>query len=125
MSDCYCDYEPATFYNRAVPTARKPHRCEECGGPIKAGEKYESVSALWPDLGGVCTFKTCERCCDIRQWLQNNLPCFCWAHGNMLEDAWASIDEAYAKASDEVRGLRFGFLKRIVAQRQHNKAARA
>ena len=110
--DCSCDYEPAELYNAQIVRARKQYRCEECGCAILPGERYEYVFGKWE--GYVSTFKTCERCRDIRQWVKNNVPCFCWCHGNMLEDAAEAISEATWRAPLETAGLRFGFLRRKV-----------
>lgn len=82
--DCSCDYDAPTFYSLEVRTARKSHHCGECGGTILPKDKYEHVAAVWD--GYFDTHKTCERCCDLRQWTKNNVPCLCWAHGNMIED---------------------------------------
>lgn len=79
MSDCYCDYDPPEFYNATIRTARKPHKCDECDGAIGPREKYEYVSAKWN--GWLSQFHTCERCINIRTWVRNNVPCFCFAHG--------------------------------------------
>ena len=87
------------------------HHCFECGNEIAPGQKYERVTALYDGLFG--TFKTCQRCRNLRVWVQNNVPCLCWAHGNMHEDLKNAIDEAYYRAPDEVIGLRFGFLRRL------------
>lgn len=123
MSDCYCDYDPPEFHSRYIRVARKSHKCEECGGPILSGERYEYVAGKWE--GYFNYFKTCERCVDLRQWVQNNVPCFCWAHGNMTEDAAEAVEEAVFRAPTETVGLRFGFLRRKVLRSRHNKAARA
>lgn len=119
---CFCDYDPADFYIATIRKARKPHSCFECGGQILHGEKYEHVSGKWE--GRLDTFVTCERCCDIRQWVKNNLPCFCWAHGNMLDDAAEEVDEAYWHAPAETVGLRFGFLRRRVLLDKFNASRR-
>lgn len=110
--DCYCDYEPVTIYSASTPRARKEHRCDECGTKIKPGEQYENVFAVWE--GYPSTYKTCERCYDLRQWVKNSVPCFCWAHGNMIEDAGEAIYEACSRAPTETRGLHFGFLRRKI-----------
>jgi hypothetical protein len=120
--DCYCDFDEPRFYNLKIRTARKRHACEECGGAILPGEKYEYVSGCWDY---VFTFKTCERCCDIRTWTRNNVPCLCWAHGNMIDDCREAVDEATYRAPAETAGLRFGFLRRIVARDRLNKSRRA
>ena len=119
MSDCSCDYEPATFYRRTTPRARKPYRCEECSGPIAPGERYENVVGMWE--GDFSTFATCERCVDLRTWVRNNIPCLCWAHGSADDDMAAAIDEARWRAPGETRGLRFGFLRRQVLRERHNR----
>lgn len=116
--DCWCDYDPAEFYSAEIRKARKAHRCEECCGEIRPGEPYEYVAGKWD--GWVTTFKTCERCLDIRQWVKNNVPCFCWAHGNMLDDAREAVYAAADRAPAETIGLRFGFLRRkALAERRH------
>jgi hypothetical protein len=58
--DCSCDYDPADIYRAAKPKARRPHKCEECSGPILPGEQYERVFGVWE--GYASTFKTCARC---------------------------------------------------------------
>lgn len=106
--DCYCDYDPPEFHSsRIVKAARREHKCEECCKPIKIGERYEYVFGMWD--GYLSEFKTCARCLDIRQWVKNNVPCFCWAHGNMLGDAKETVEEAAWRAPEETIGLRFGF----------------
>jgi hypothetical protein len=121
--DCFCDYDAPSFYNCSIRKARKPHKCEECSGVIVVGERYEYVSGKWD--GWVNDFKTCERCRDIRTWVRNNVPCLCWAHGNMIEDCKEAVVEAQYRAKEETRGLYFGFLRRIVARDRVNDARRA
>lgn len=121
--DCYCDYEPAEFFQSSKPRARKEHRCYECGGRILPGEQYEYVVGKWS--GDFSSFKTCERCHDIRKWVENNVPCACWAYGNLDEDAKETINDAYCRAPKETVGLRFGLLRRIVARDRFNKSRRA
>lgn len=118
--DCVCDYDPPSFYHQEIRKARKPHKCNECGTPILPGERYEHVRAKWDYVDNL---DTCERCLDIRQWVKNNVPCFCWAHGNMIEDAKEAVEEAHFRAPSETVGLRFGFLRRI-ALRDRVKAKR-
>ncbi len=113
MTDCWCDYDPPEFSSRSYPKARKQHRCEECGKPINPGEQYECVAGKWD--GYFSTFNTCPRCVDLRRWVTNSIPCFCWAHGNMLDDAREAVDQARIRARDETAGLWFGFLRRLYA----------
>lgn len=120
--DCWCDYDPPELYCRDIRRARKPHRCEECSGRIAIGETYEHISGKWD--GYMDRFKTCSRCVDLRTWVTNNVPCFCWAHSNMLDDAKETVNEAAIRGGDEAAGLRFGFLRRRVAIERFNTAAR-
>ena len=122
--DCYCDYgDPPAFYNATLPRARKKHRCLECGGPIVPGERYERVVGKWSGYG-VDTFHTCERCYDLRIWTKNNVPCLCIMHGDMDDQIRNSIDDAYERSRDEVKGLWFGYARRMVARKRHNEAAK-
>ena len=70
---------------------------------------------LQVEAGDFYAPKTCEPCRDLRQWVANNLPCFCWAHGNLLDDAKEAVDEARHRAPLETPGLLFGFLRRLHA----------
>lgn len=120
--DCYCDYEPCAVYSARDVTARKPHRCYECERPIEAGERYRYTFSVYD--GYASSIHTCSHCRDIQQWVANNIPCFCWMHGSMLDDAKEAIREAYYRAGNEVRGLFFGFGRLLVkAQRDRRKAA--
>ena len=122
MIDCFCDYEPADFYFVTKHKARKLYRCGECCGFILPGEQYEKVFASWD--GCKDTLRTCKRCYDIRVWTKNNVPCFCWAHGNMLEDAAEAVEDAAFRAPSETIGLRFGFLRRKIEIEKHNRRVR-
>lgn len=113
--DCFCDYEPAIIYNRATRKARKPHRCDECGGNIAVGQYHEVVDAMWDRSIGFETARTCSLCLDLRKFVTASVPCFCWAHGNMLEDARDTVQDAYERAGDEVCGLFMGYGRRRVA----------
>jgi hypothetical protein len=121
--DCVCDYDAPEFYHREVRCARKPHRCGECGALISPKERYERVTGKWER--SIDTFKTCESCVDIRQWTKNNVPCLCWAHGNMIEDCREAVREASDRAPKETVGLRFGLLRRIAQLDRINKRKRA
>lgn len=121
--ECYCDdYDPPAFYSKSFHMARKPHRCDECGGPISPGERYRYISGLWD--GYFQIFKDCERCCDLQTWVQNNVPCFCPMHGNMDEQMRDAVQDATERAPAETVGLNFGFLRRVVARAKHNKGAK-
>lgn len=88
---CYCDYEAPEFYSAAMRVARKRHPCGECGHSIAAGERYEYVAAK--SDGGMWTARTCSRCLAVREYVQTHVPCFCWLHHSMLDDADDTIRE--------------------------------
>jgi hypothetical protein len=118
MSECYCDYEPAQCYVVTKPHARKQHKCDECGGLMLVGEEYERVFAVWDGSAG--NYRTCKRCLDLREWVKAHIPCFCWYHQNMLEDAM----ETAKHWSHEAPGLLFGAYRRQVAIHRHRDAQR-
>jgi hypothetical protein len=120
--DCSCDYDAPVFYIQEIRKARKVHKCDECAGTVAVGETYEHVRGKWEYVD---TFKTCQRCHNIRQWVKNNVPCLCWSHGNTIEDCREAIVEAQYRAKDETRGLYFGFLRRLVARNKINALRRA
>jgi hypothetical protein len=93
MTSCYCE-NPAEVYWATRPLSRTAHRCDECGRQIQHGERYERVRAVWD--GKFQTYLTCVYCLGVRDSIEAVAQCFCWYHGNMLEDAkeWVR-DEAY------------------------------
>lgn len=121
MLDCYCDYDSPDVYSSKLVHARKPYKCYECGHRIEVGERHEYAFGV--SGGDTYQPRTCLHCRDIRQFVVNNIPCFCWAHGNVLEDARDIIDAAYHHAPDEVRGLRFGFGRLLVKAKRARRAA--
>jgi hypothetical protein len=116
--DCFCDYDAPTFYSNVRRKARKVHKCEECRGPILPGEQYECVTGKWDYVD---TFRTCDRCVDLRTWTKNNVPCLCWAHGNMHDDCREAVREAHYRAPNETQGLQFGFLRRLALIDKFNR----
>jgi hypothetical protein len=117
--DCYCDYDPPGLYCAEIRKSRKDRKCYECGGRIIPGEKYERVAATWD--GRFDIVQTCERCVDIRTWVKNNVPCFCWAHGNLGDDCIAAVDDAVYRAPDETLGLQFGLRRRFALRDRFNE----
>jgi len=109
---CSCDYEPASVYVARTLRARIPHRCEECNRTIRPGEDYERVFGVWD--GHLNTFHTCPHCVALRTYMQNHVPCFCWAHGHTVEDVLDTLEE-YAH---EAPGLWFGAARLLVKTRQ-------
>lgn len=109
MSTCFCDYESPSMYSASTPKAIKLHSCDECGRAIHIGERYEKVVAVWD--GSFGTYRTCQRCLNLRAYVQAHVPCFCWAHGNIIEDAM----ETARHWNLEAPGLLFGAYRLQVA----------
>lgn len=116
MGYCECDYEPPEFYHKEVRKANKDHKCSECGLAIYAGESYEHVRGKWD--GDIGTHKTCPRCLALKEWVKAHVPCICWGHGAIREDALGAA-RYYA---NEAPGLLFGAYRREVAIRRNRKA---
>jgi len=106
---CYCDYDTPEFYEQSERTARKQHKCSECGRPIHSGERYEYVAAK--NDGELWQAKTCCRCLAVRNYVQAHVPCFCWYHHNMLEDA----DNEMREHAWQVPGMRMEYGRLRVA----------
>jgi len=88
MSSCGCIYvdssdSVASFVTERVQTARKEHKCFECGRKILPGEKYETASGVWDDRWD--TYKTCEDCLSVRAEF------FC--DGFFYGDIWSNVAE--------------------------------
>jgi hypothetical protein len=106
---CFCDFDPAEFYHLEMRKARKPHQCHECGRTIEIGETYEHVRGKWD--GSVDTYRSCPRCLALREWVKAHVPCFCWHHTNMREDA-LDCAQHYSR---QAPGLLFGAYRREIA----------
>ena len=82
MSECCCicvdDY--ATVAYDEIRTARKEHRCCECGAKILPKQKYERTGTLFE--GQWTTYKTCIPCVGIRR---DFFTCG-WYYGQMRND---------------------------------------
>ncbi len=121
--ECYCDYERAELSAIEMRKARKRHHCDECGRTIWQGEQYEYTRSL---LGGAwLTNRTCWQCLELREWVKAHIPCFCWAHGYMLEDARNALESLRHETSDTA-GVLFGAGRRLVAiRRERQRKGRA
>jgi hypothetical protein len=111
MTSCYCDYEPASAYASTRPIARKAHRCYECGGNIAPGDRYERASGIWEQQPQ--NFKTCVHCLAMRDLVASHLRCFCWEHGNLIENIVEAVRE-----SDDIPGLKMAVGRLVVAGRR-------
>lgn len=82
---CMTDYaDPVTQVNDGeYRKARKPHKCNECGRAIAAGENYHYETFI--DTGGkFAQHKTCAHCMVARGWLQ--AECGGWIYSGIEED---------------------------------------
>lgn len=116
--DCYCDYDPPEVYSSRIVSARKPYRCYECRALIGVGERHEYAFGVTD--GYTYQPRTCLHCVGIRDFVQANIPCWCWSHGNLEDDARSIIYAAYQEAPEEVRGVAFGFGRLLVKRRRAN-----
>lgn len=117
MTSCYCDDEaPPIFYRMKTHVAKVEHRCDECHGTISKGQSYERVSGMWADQFD--EFKTCQNCINLRDFVKAHVPCMCWSHGSMREEAIETAIEFSGKAP----GLLFGALRREVLIRKAKSA---
>lgn len=120
--DCYCDYDPPQFCKTKRQTARKDHKCGECFRLIKPGETYEYMAGMWDGI--FSTHRTCSHCLNIRQFVENSVPCFCWAYGSLHDDARDTIEAAYWRAREEVKGLFMGFGRLVIAGKRAREVTR-
>lgn len=110
---CYCDYDdPPAFYHKETRKARKPHKCTECGRAIMPGERYEHIRAKWDSIPDVV--RTCPRCLDLKRWVEAHVPCVCWYHHAIRDNAAEAIHEYM----HECPGLWFGWGRKEVAIRR-------
>lgn len=78
---CECDEGPE-WCRTEQRRAHKVHVCCECREEIKAGETYEHTVGKWE--GDLSTFKTCERCSDLRK--SYSAMGYCYTYGGLWED---------------------------------------
>ena len=118
---CSCDWDDCDapeFYEQSdIKAARKAHRCYECSRPIQPGNPYQRTVGKW--RGDVSSFATCRRCLAIIDWVKAHIPCFCFLHGSMVDDARTTIDDACFFAPDDTEGLREEF-KTLLKQENDN-----
>lgn len=84
-----CDCEAPRAFSSEVRTARKLHRCVECGADIRPGERYQYVSGIWYD--GPADFKSCLGCCQLRHFVESHAK-YCVAYGHL----YAEFTDRYA-----------------------------
>ena len=118
MTDCVCDYDQPDWSRIERRKAAKDHKCGECGRPIQKGERYEFSTGQYD--GFISRHRTCSRCLEVRRYVQEHVPCFCWLYSDMLNIA----RETVAEYAHELPGLYFGWARRHIAAvgRRHERA---
>jgi len=80
-----CSYDPydiPELYREVYRISRKKHKCCECGKEIPVGQEYQVCEGKWD--GFFRTFKTCEKCADLRSSLED--AGWCPAFGDLSEE---------------------------------------
>lgn len=62
--------ERAEVHSGHQRKARKLHKCSECRRQINVGETYQYDFTVFE--GSPDTYKTCQHCCVLREWLLKN-----------------------------------------------------
>lgn len=62
------DAEPWDFCHGETRTARKPHRCVECGRGITPGERYEHFTGVMD--GQWSKWRWCQHCEAVAAWMR-------------------------------------------------------
>jgi hypothetical protein len=64
---CDCDYDENRVWSQSIRTARKPHRCSECGCTIEPGERYLYAKFLSADGPPWSSYTSCVLCHRIQR----------------------------------------------------------
>lgn len=102
----FCDDMPSVS-SETVRTARKAHRCNECGRDIHPGEQYRSLFQVYDGSPG--TFKTCQHCRVAQTWLIENCG------GYMIEDVYSEMKEH----AEEYPDMRVPLYRIAVGMKRH------
>ena len=98
--------EPFKVWSQATRSARRPHRCIECGREIAPGERYEYSTGL---LNSWDSFHTCEHCVAARIWLESV------CHGFLYHAVQEDLEEHWTEHWRPIKNTYLGRL--IVAMR--------
>lgn len=75
----------------STPSARKPHKCDECHRVINIRERY--LREYMKFDGDMSDHKTCMHCQIARDWLLHECAGFCY--GEIEEDIVAHAQDGY------------------------------
>ncbi len=102
---CTCDMEPATVWREQERKAIREHRCSDCGGIIRKGERYHSMANLFD--GEWTTAKQCADCTFLIHEVGRTFFAACggWQCVYMgdLPDSWAGICEDMGGAEESAK----------------------
>jgi predicted Zn finger-like uncharacterized protein len=70
-----------------IRTARKLHRCIECGRDILPGERYEDFRGIHSEDDRWQKYKTCSDCLSFREAFFHS-----WSYEMLWEDWWDEMD---------------------------------
>jgi hypothetical protein len=104
MCDC-SDFDAPAVYEEVTRRARKQHRCGECRGLIKPGERYEEIRCLWE--GQWSAHKTCVTCSVIGRTLLG-----CYGFGGLAKCLSEDFDFSDRVNSRDARIAYAGMLRR-------------
>lgn len=93
---CMIDYADGCveMLDERTRTAKKSHRCSECGRVIQPGESYRLEKYVWE--AQLTNHKTCRHCWSARGWLSEQCNGFCF--GQVAEDIHEHACEDYGFA---------------------------
>lgn len=121
--DCYCDGETFTVYRtHKVRASRKRRKCDECNRPIAIGESYTYAFGVYEGKGA--SYATCTDCQKLVDYLVASFDCYCHMHGAAFDGLRDFLEDAYHRAPNEMRGVRFRVGRLLVARNRASKLAR-
>lgn len=94
---CFCDYDAPEFHLARERTARKEHKCCECGHVIKPGETYEHATGKWD--GHIGNYHTCQPCADLRDALADSSG-GCFQYGGLRDEYFEYLNNLYYRSED-------------------------
>jgi hypothetical protein len=110
----YSDCDDTKFISHRIMTARKEHKCTECGDVINIGDKYEYCFMVF-DVFNRETFKTCPDCLSIIETLFIDRP----PYGVLFDELQNNITQGDETTIAEINKCRSKMTKKAqVATRQ-------
>ena len=92
-----------TLSERTEPVARKPHRCDDCGKPIEAGQKYSRLRGKWEGeftthLSHMDCRDACYRLCQLHGLWQDEGVIL----ADVEEDDWPLLLEEFPAVAERL-----------------------